>query len=51
MDIQGYTLLQKLSHPTLKSFSDEIIAEKIIRFCVLHNESMGIRANNNNNKN
>ena len=40
--IHEYTGCPKLNDFTLKSFTNETILEKIVKFCVGHNEGMGI---------
>ena len=37
-----YTGCPKLNDPILKSSTNETIAEKVVKFCVVHNEIMRI---------
>ena len=46
-----YTLCLKLNDSTLKPSTDETIAEKILKFCIEHDEGMGIWVKKKNNKN
>ena len=42
IEINLYTRRPELNDRTFKSSSDETIVEKSMKFCVVHNEGMGI---------